>query len=412
MLGIISTIYSRQFARVQTLLFIAVILTIHSAGFRFFLSRTLGDNWKYILEDGLADQRLLGTVFQPSAFGVLLIFSIFLFLKEKPFWAVLFAVLAATIHPTYLLSAAALITSYMVISFKETKSYPFPIIIGFMAVILILPMLVYAWTNFANTPAETSLQAQKILVNFRIPHHARINWWLDSTAILKIMIIATAVLISRNQRIFFIILIPSMIAAILTLVQFFTGSFALALVFPWRLSTFLVPLSTTLILARILLILFNRYDSFFQKHRNLIIFFSIVFIIAAMVIGFLRFGIESQQKKSADERQMFEYVHASHSAQDVYLVPDKMQDFRLETGSPIYVDFKSIPYRDSDVLEWYKRIQTNDRFYKEKDCGVVYKLLEYGDLTRVVIPSDELSPFCEHLIPVYQDDYYGVYSYR
>jgi hypothetical protein len=37
-------------------------------------------------------------------------------------------------------------------------------------------------------------------------------------------------------------------------------------------------------------------------------------------------------------------------------IPIDLQRFRLATGVPIYVDFKSIPYKDVEVLEWHRRV--------------------------------------------------------
>ncbi len=42
---------------------------------------------------------------------------------------------------------------------------------------------------------------------------------------------------------------------------------------------------------------------------------------------------------------------------DQKIIPIDLQRFRLYTGVPIYVDFKSIPYKDTDVLEWHDRLR-------------------------------------------------------
>lgn len=42
---------------------------------------------------------------------------------------------------------------------------------------------------------------------------------------------------------------------------------------------------------------------------------------------------------------------------DALVIPVDLQRFRLATGVPIFVDFKAIPYKDTDVLEWYKRLR-------------------------------------------------------
>src|SRR5262249_19771991 len=44
-----------------------------------------------------------------------------------------------------------------------------------------------------------------------------------------------------------------------------------------------------------------------------------------------------------------------------------LQRFRLFTGAPIYVDFKSIPYKDIEVLEWRERVEWNYKLYQDRD---------------------------------------------
>ncbi len=409
-LGTVTFIFDINRSRTIYLLFIAIVLTIHSAAFRFLISQTIGDNWKYILEDGLADQRLLGSVFQPSSFGVFLLLSIYLFLKRKPYWAVFCAVLAATIHPTYLLSAAALVLSFMVVTYQEDRSLRKALLLGVFAFILVLPILTFSYINFAGIPAETSSRAQDILVNFRIPHHAKFEYWFDATALVKIGIIVGAVYLTRKSSMFLILLIPFSIAGILTLIQIISGSSTLALIFPWRLSTFLVPLSTTLILAKALINISDRYPTLFDTHKNFIEALSVILVAVVVVIGVVRIYLDYNRKLAAVENKMMAYVAATHTPDDIYFVPKKMQDFRLATGSPVYIEFKSIPYRDTDVLEWYDRIQDVEHFYKDNDCDVVYELIQNGNATRVVIPSDDSAPKCERLLPIYQDDYYGIYK--
>jgi len=409
-IGIVSSVVDIKRHKTIYLLFVAILLVIHSAAFRFLLSQTIGDNWKYILEDGLADQRLLGSVFQPSSFGVFLLLSIYLFLKGRPGWAVFCAVLATTIHPTYLLSAASLVLSFMVLTYKEEGSLRKTLLLGIYAFILVLPILTFSYVNFAGTPAETSRHAQEILVNFRIPHHTKYEWWLDATALVKIAIILLAIHLIKKSSMYFILLIPFSIAALLTMFQIISGSSSLALIFPWRLSTFLVPLSTAIIVAKTLIYISNRFPTTFEKHKKLIEFLSVLLVAFIVLIGAIRFYLDYNRKLSAVENEMMAYVAATRTPDDVYFIPKKMQDFRLATGSPVYIEFKSIPYRDTDVLEWYDRIRNVDRFYKKKDCAAVYKVLQNGDATRVVIPADNSAPTCDHLFPIYQDDFYRIYK--
>ena len=65
LIGIIRTIFNLQ-KHESILLFITTLIIIHSAALRFFLARGIGDEWTFVLEGGVAGQRVLGTVFQPS----------------------------------------------------------------------------------------------------------------------------------------------------------------------------------------------------------------------------------------------------------------------------------------------------------------------------------------------------------
>jgi hypothetical protein len=87
-----------------------------------------------------------------------------------------------------------------------------------------------------------------------------------------------------------------------------------------------------------------------------------------------------------------------------------MQDFRLETGAPVYMDFKSIPYKDRDVLEWYRRYQLADRLYIEADCGLLAELGATEGVTSVIIESGSKLEACEFLTRIYEDPYYSLYE--
>jgi hypothetical protein len=391
--------------------FLALIFVVHSAALRFAFSRIFGVDWTYLLEDGVADQRLLGPVFQPSVFGVLLLVSIYLFLRRKPVLAVLAACLAAAVHPTYLLSAAALTLAYMSLSYLEQRRLAQPLLLGGIALLAAAPILIYVYTGFASTPAETTAKAQDILVNFRIPFHAVVSRWFDIRAVVKLAIIIAALFLVRKQRLFLILLIPFLVASLFTILQIALKSNTLALLFPWRISTFLTPLSTAVLLAEGVRRLFERRPAWETKGANLVFGVSVALIGLVVVIGLVRMALDFQRQAVSADRPVMAYV-ASHNAPDqYYMIPLEMQDFRLVTGSPIYVEFKSIPYQDQDVLEWYRRIQVADLFYKKGDCGSLEKLATIG-VTHVVADYRLFNLNCTEWEQVYQDPNYRVYTLR
>ncbi|OGO25180.1 MAG: hypothetical protein A2W33_09700 [Chloroflexi bacterium RBG_16_52_11] len=408
--GIASTLFNINSSKSESLFFLAVLITIHSAGLRFALSRVVGVNWAYVLEDGVADQRILGPVFQPSTFGVFLILSIYLFLKQYPFSAILVASLAAIVHPTYLLAAAALTISYMLITWLEERQIKKCILLGLLSLIAVMPIILYSWGTFVGGAPEAISRARQILVDFRIPHHAKIGQWFDATVVAKLLIITLSLYLARGKRIFGVLLVSGLFALTLTLLQAISNNSALALIFPWRISTYLLPIATTICCAMILDRLFDLPWLKSPQRQKVIELIAILMIILSVLVGGIRFWLDQDRKIEAPERTMEAYVDAHHSSEDVYLIPVKLQDFRLAAGTPAYVDFKSIPYQDMDVLEWYRRVKLADLFYQTHDCNVLASMVDHDGITHVLIEMDQPLLRCDKLAKVYRDPYYRIYQ--
>src|SRR5438067_8595838 len=90
------------------LVFLALLLAVHSAVGRWASYRWFGVDYPWYLQAGVAGQYVLGAMFQPSAFGVLLVLSVCLFARGRPFLAVASACLGAAVHATYALGAGLL----------------------------------------------------------------------------------------------------------------------------------------------------------------------------------------------------------------------------------------------------------------------------------------------------------------
>ncbi len=81
-------------------------------------------------------------------------------------------------------------------------------------------------------------------------------------------------------------------------------------------------------------------------------------------------------------------------------------------GAPAFVEFKSIPYRADEVLEWYRRERLADRFYRSHDCAVLDQLLDTYMLTHAIIETRDGTPVCPRLEMVYSDESYSLWRVR
>ncbi len=404
--GIIAITYRWSDKDVRRLIFTAALLVIHSAAWRFGISRILSPEWSYVLEDGFAGQRMLGTVLQPSAFGVFLLLSIYLYLRERAYLAVLAVVIAATVHPTYLLGAGVLTGCYMLDSYLRERRLIHSLSLGLLGLLCISPVLFNSLNVFLAGEGSAAIQARQILVYFRIPHHAVVSEWINLVALMKILLILIALFVARRTRLFSILAVSSLVLLALTITQVVTGSTVLALLFPWRLSIYILPLSTAVLLGWLTERLIAA--RFFQDESRLKILVVVSYALSAtvVVIGVIRFTLDLGRKSSIPEHAMQAYVAQNLHPEQTFLIPIKMQDFRLATGAPVYVDFKSIPYQADEVIEWYRRIRLADSFYQSTDCSVLETILK-EQLVSHVVSSNSL--VCSSLDMIYHDDSYSVY---
>jgi hypothetical protein len=408
--GIASLLYDIRRSKTKHLLFLTLIFFIHSAALRSYLSYAVSERWEYLLDAGVAGQRLLGTVLQPSCFGVFFLLSIEQFLRGKPLRAIIASTIATTVHPTYLLSSAVITVSYVLVTYYETRQIRRAFFIAVLALILILPILSYVYISFVPIPPD----AQDILVNFRIPHHAVPTEWIDETVALKLLIVIVALFMIRGTKIFPIMFITTAITIASTLMQMLLDHNGLALLLPWRLSAYLVPLATVIIAANLVSKIVARSDSWISKHPTSLPV-ACLFVIGALIfVGASRFALQVVEKRNAPEQGMLAFVQQNLAPEQLYLIPHKLQNFRLATGAPILVDFKSIPYTGSEVREWYRRVRIAQWFYRDTvegiDCGILDQVSNEYNVTHVVLGRNQLGLTCDVLETLYNDNMYGVFG--
>lgn len=407
--GISDLLFSLRQSRNRTLVFMVLFLGAHSALMHYFLSRALGTEKPFLLEGGVAGQRLLGQVFQPSTFGVFLLLSIFLFLKNRYFFSLLSLAVAVSFHSVYLLTSAVLTLGYLWVIFQRKRDLKSPALFAATALLVVAPVVAYTFLVFRSTSVEMTRQANEILVNYRVPHHAVISQWLDWSVAVQTVIVISALVIVRKHHLFPILAALFLSTILLTAVQVVTKSNALALVYPWRISVVLVPVSTSILLAfGITKIPPWKADP--SRVECWIRIPGMVLLAGFIFAGAARFQIDLARQKENPAGPVMAFVSAHKAENDTYLVPVKMEAFRLLTGAPVFVDFKSIPYHDSEVLEWYRRYQMAHKFYQDADCSLLPGFQGEG-ITQIILPVD-FPGWCPGLREVYLDDAYGVYSLK
>jgi hypothetical protein len=417
--------------------FLALLVLFHAALPRWCSYRWLGQDYPWYLQAGVAGQYVLGCMLQPSVLGVLLVVAVCLFAHGRPFLAAVCVALAATLHPTYLLTGGLLTLGFLAALLVEGRTRQ-ALATGALALVLVLPAAVWTATIFAPRSPGTFARAQELLFDFRIPHHCRPDLWLDRIAMVQILWMTAGLVLARPTRLRIALIVPFVLAALLTLLQVGTGSRTLALLFPWRVSSVLLPIATAILLSRLVSLPSLPLDGRLAGLASGVI----IAVLAAGGVWIMadRQGFHQGQE---EERGVMDFVARSKAPGDVYLLPvripnlaattrgslssdfkplpDKKRDgrvipvdfqrFRLTTEAPIFVDFKAIPYKDTDLLEWYARLRLVEEVQEQLRRGdlpaAIAELHRLG-ITHLVWPAtQELSGF--GLVKVYEDTNYRVY---
>ncbi len=413
-LGIMNVIFNISKDKTHKLIFLTLFLVLHSAALRFLLSSVVGVADPFLLEGGVAGQRLLGQVFQPGTFGVFLVLSIYLFLRGQPYWSLASMAVAVYFHSVYLLPGAFLVLAYMWMTYREQRSVVQALKLGVIGLILVSPTLIYTNSIFSPSSSYLIFQVNEILVHFRNPHHADLSAWWGWMAAIKVLIVMVALLIIRRTRLFPIIGIVALGSVLLTTIQLITGSNWLALIYPWRASIVLVPLSSSVILAYLVTKFMDIRRTRSLKYARWAGITSFIVITGLMIAGIARFQLETTRLQDDNSRPMMDFIRDYKSPVDTYLIPTEMEEFRLATGAPIVVTFKSVPYLDTDVLEWYDRVRKARNFYRDRvegvNCDLLRQFQEMYAVTHVVLDEDLLLLGCPQLgLELFRDEHYAVY---
>jgi hypothetical protein len=411
---IADALFELRTSRTRALVFLVFIVILHAAALRVVQGRLLGETWEYLWDGGVAGQRLLGTVLQPSSFGVFLLLSIGLFARGRFAWACASAALATSVHPTYLLPAAILVLAYCLIAWREERSLRRPLLLGLLALALVTPIVLYVVIALGPTGPDYFALAQQILVQERVPHHALPAAWLDATVLVKLALIFLALIVTWKSRAARVIALATAAGLLLTVIQILSGSEMLALLFPWRISAVLVPASVGLLCGWIARRASGDPPLANARQSRMVSIACVAIALLLAAAGVVAFRVQRAERDAHPASGVFHFIREHARSGEVYLIPAALQEFRLATGAPALVDRKSIPYLDTDVVEWSERMHLVDFVYREEpddvNCALLDQLAERYGVTHIVLDEDLLDLACPQSREVYRDSHYAVHA--
>jgi len=343
---------------------------------------------------GLAGQSVINAGYQPASYGVFFFLGIYFFLNNKNFLSILFICISASFHPTYIIHSGFLILGFLTYFFLLKRySDLFKVLLYFS--ILILPITVFVLFNFFNLDREITNLGQEILMK-RIPHHADIHYWFSYKDIISLFSFLISLILIRNKKKLFIPLgIFGLCPTILSTIQYFLEIDSLALIFPWRSSVFLMPISSMIIVSHLV---DKIKDNFLSKKK---IIFSIFFIIS-IFFGVKSHILENLNFNFKEKILLSNKIKNYYNTIDSILVPTDTMSIRLNTGLPIFINYKHHPFRYDEIIDWNVRLNLAQDFYNAENFiiqkQVLDKILKFEKVSHILFKKSQSHPKCEDLI--------------
>ena len=200
----------------------------------------------------------------------------------------------------------------------------------------------------------------------------------------------------------------------MTAAQVLSGNKSLALLFPWRPSVVLVPIASSVILGGIVSAVFQ----IFSKPISRIVRplqSGIVVLIVILCYSGVRHTKWLLSSPKVGVTASTRFVAGTFQPGNLYLIPPDVQSFRLAARVPILVDRKSHPYRDTEIVEWFNRVEVAKHFYAasaETACGILQSISVRYSISHVVIENESALGNCEIVQELYKDPDRIVYGVR
>ena len=343
---------------------------------------------------GLAGQDVINEGYQPASFGVLFYWGIYLYLIRKYFYAVLLICLSASFHPSYVIHSGFLLFGFS-IYFFSIREYKLLLKTVVTYTLLILPITIYIILNFLLIDKELTSVGQNILLG-RIPHHALIDNWFSYKDIISILVYAMSIfIIFKNKKIFLPLIIFGFLSTLLSIIQIFTENESLALAFPWRASVFLVPLSSMIIVSFFI-------NKFLSKKDNLNILGVLLFLIIFSIFFVKSHFTKNKNQSFYTKLELTKEINKNYDLVQRILIPVELSYIRMNTGLPIFIDWKHHAFKYNELIIWKKRVDLASKFFETNSFDeqkiILDDINQIEKISHILIDKNRLTKDCDNLI--------------
>ncbi|MEO1503452.1 MAG: DUF6798 domain-containing protein [Pseudomonadota bacterium] len=364
------------------------------------------------LWEGLAQQYLVAPMLEPQNFGVFFLISIALFFNRRPGAACWTAVLPVAMHPGYVVPGAMLLGGFLIAAYRHRDALPPPGLLASLALAgTVVGHAVFLANAFPATSPEAWARAAEIISQYRIPDHSNVTRFLDIDTAFKAAMVAGAVWLSWGRPLGTFIAVVGGLIFITSAAKEVLDSDELGLIAPWRASTYLVPTAFSVVLAHACLWAVRRYSEGAATVRRRLTGAAAVLALFAVVATGEALWEKWDRYVASEKDDYYHFVQTTAQSGEIYLTRVRDADFRMTTSTPQYVSWKTHPYQDSEVIEWFRRINTARQIFRNEDasCAELERLAGEEGVTHLVARLGDRPATCGIAREVFKGARYGVY---
>ena len=133
----------------------------------------------------------------------------------------------------------------------------------------------------------------------------------------------------------------------------------LALSFPWRSSVFIAPISS--------IIVFSYFLKKIQLEKAKLRILSFLLIISISSFFFIKSHyIKDLNKEFKYKLVLTNEIKKNFDLIDRILTPTDLDYIRMNSGLPVFINWKHHAFRYDQLIEWRKRVDLADNFYQSE----------------------------------------------
>jgi len=382
--------------------FVAILIVMNVGG------------WASHLWSGVAKQYILGRDFEPQSFGVFFLGALFFYLTGRKNLGLACAAIPALVHPGLIVPSAVLTVSLLYAERRQLPAMPWMTWAMYALVFgLLVGHSLYLKSAFPPTAPAIWAQSNYILTQVRIPDHSDVGkWLLNPDGMEKVVTVIIALFLSRGrtQRAYDILILSFAFWIVVSIIAALTGNNFIAFIAPWRASVWIVPLAMAVVVGWIAEKLTARLPAL---NWNDIRLSPVWLVIAALTLSCLLYGAaDKTMRYTKPDPEYARYLRAAANDKTLILQPTGLYALRLQVLAPVYVTFKTNPYRDIDTLEWYRRVKAADAIYAKQtiDCAALADLTRREHFTHIVLTDKTQMLSCPFAQLKFQDEAARVYT--